>query len=172
MSDCATCVCVCVCVCLHVYFGACIFCRANRLSLVQPCLCMYQQLHTVVPAWGAHALDLFGVHVRSTCDFRACNLLCVVVLFGAIVWCASTYASRAVFCCTFVLKTCHAQCFVVSFGSLVWCAHALYMRFESLRCAVCYCVGWWSCMHFEMVFWAVFRVLTTGCPAMLKVCTV
>ena len=26
---------------------------------------------------------------------------------------------------------------------------ALYMRFESLQCAVLYCVGWWSCMHSE-----------------------
>ena len=135
------------------------------------------------------------------------NLQCAVfaVLFGAFVWCASTCTLRAVFCCTFVLKTGNVQCFAMSFGSLVWCAHvlfmrfeslqradfycvdwcpclvckymrfescvllhisfedwpcavfaslvwrvrALYMRFESLQCAVFYCVGWWSCMHFE-----------------------
>ena len=95
-------VCMYVCVFGHVYFGARTFCRANRLSLAESCLCMYQQLHTVVPAWCAHALDLFGVHMRSTCDLRACNVLCFAALFGAIVWCASTCALRAVFCCNFV----------------------------------------------------------------------
>jgi hypothetical protein len=135
---------VCILVFVHMYFGACTFCRANRLSLVQSCLCMHQQLHTVVPAWCAHALDLFGVHMRSTCDLRPCNVLRFAVLFCAIVWCASTCALRAAFCCTFVLKTGCVQCFAVSFGSLVWCARALYMRFESLQCAVFYCGGCFS----------------------------
>ena len=64
---------------------------------------------------------LFGVHMCSSCDLRACNVLCFAVLFGAFVWCASTCASRAVFCCTLVLKTGHVQCLVLLFGMYVRC---------------------------------------------------